>query len=45
MYKKVQEYYKNEPKTDNELNEKLRVFRNSLEEQFSIAATYQPKVR
>ena len=44
MYKKVQEYYKQEQEIDKELDEKIKVFRNSLEEQFSMADQYQPKV-
>ncbi|CAF0933708.1 unnamed protein product [Adineta steineri] len=43
MYKKVQDYYKQEQTTDNELDEKIKIFRNTLEEQFSIADKYQPK--
>ena len=45
MYKKVQEYYKQEQEIDKELDEKMQIFRNTLEEQFSIADKYQPKVR
>lgn len=45
MYKKVQEYYKQEQHTDKELENKIQNFRNQLEEQFSIADKYQPKVK
>ena len=45
MYKKVQEYYKQEQDTDKELDDKIKIFRDSLEEQFSLADKYQPKVR
>ncbi|UJR09540.1 hypothetical protein I4U23_013777 [Adineta vaga] len=43
MYKKVQEYYKQEQQIDAELDEKIKTFRNKLEEQFSSADKYQPK--
>ncbi|CAF0997885.1 unnamed protein product [Adineta steineri] len=43
MYKKVQDYYKQEQTSDQELDEKIKIFRNTLEEQFSIADKYQPK--
>jgi hypothetical protein len=45
MYKKVQEYYKQEQQIDKKLDEKIQLFRIQLEEQFSIADKYQPKVR
>jgi hypothetical protein len=45
MYKKVQEFYKQEQKINKELDEKIQSFRNQLEEQFSIADKYQPKVK
>ena len=45
MYKKVQEYYKQEQELNKELEEKIKNFKNSLEEQFSIADKYQPKAR
>jgi len=45
MYKKVQEYYKQEQEIDKELDEKIQTFRKTLEEQFSIADQYQPQVR
>ncbi len=45
MYKKVQEYYKQEKEIDKELDEKIQTFRKTLEEQFSIADQYQPQVR
>ena len=44
MYKHIQEFYKREQSIDKELNEKIQIFRNTLEEQFSIADKYQPKV-
>jgi len=45
MYKKVQEYYKQEHEINKELDEKIQIFKNQLEEQFSIADKYQPKVQ
>ncbi len=45
MYKKVQEFYKQEPKTDEEIEKNIQTFRKQLEEQFVIADKYQPKVR
>lgn len=44
MYKKVQDFYKQEQQTDKELNEKIQAFRNQLEEQYATADKYQPKV-
>ncbi|CAF3579917.1 unnamed protein product [Rotaria socialis] len=43
MYKKVQEHYKQESPLDEGLNERIRLFRNTLEEQYSIADKYQPQ--
>ena len=45
MYKKVQEFYKQEKQIDEELDEKLKSFRNHLEEQFTLIDKYEPKVR
>lgn len=45
MYKKVQEYYKQEQNSNEELEKKIQNFRNELEEQYSIADKYQPKVK
>lgn len=44
MYKKVQEFYKQEQNLDQEIENKIQIFRTQLEEQFSIADKYQPKV-
>jgi len=44
MYKKIQEYYKLEQEIDKEIDEKIQIFKNQLDEQFSIADKYQPKV-
>ena len=45
MYKKVQAYYEQEQERNKELDEKIQSFRRSLEEQFTSADSYQPKVK
>jgi hypothetical protein len=45
MYRKVQEFYKQEQKIDEEIEKNIQIFRKQLEEQFSIVDKYQPKVR
>jgi hypothetical protein len=45
MYTKIQEYYKLEQEINKEIDEKIQIFKNQLEEQFSIADKYQPKVQ
>jgi len=44
MYKKVQEFYKNQPAVDEEIEKNVQKFRQDLEEQFKMASEYQPKV-
>ena len=44
MYKKVQEFYKNQPAVDDEIEKNVQKFRQDLEEQFKMASEYQPKV-
>jgi len=43
MYKKVQEFYKNQPAVDEEIEKNVQKFRQDLEEQFKMAGEYQPK--
>ena len=44
MYKKVQDFYNQEKQVDEELDAKLKAFRNTLEEQFASADKYEPEV-
>lgn len=44
MYKKVQDFYNQVKQVDEELDTKLKAFRNALEEQFVSADKYEPEV-
>lgn len=44
MYKKVQDFYNQVKQVDEELDTKLKAFRNTLEEQFASADKYEPEV-
>jgi hypothetical protein len=45
MYKKVREFYQQDQHIDEEIEKNIQTFRNQLEEQFSLADKYQPKVK